>query len=339
MGLKKYILGSVLLILVVFAYTFSIESGDYRVELLDSVILLPVAAWVVVPAIVLFVLSVLHIVFYGMKNYFEIKSIKKDTSSLKNLLNKKLLKEKTNEIFKNKDLKEIADTLSQLDIDITDTNFSSQDNNITKTAKQLFEIRAGKFVSTKELKLNDTNPIMVENILNKVKIDDDYALEIVKNSKKYTPNIVKSAFLRVLESKSITTVKKILEDIKLDSDMLMALFKKDSEQKVDFAMDNEAIIKLLKSVTLSNSQLIQMANIYKQSMTPDQIIKLFEDLTTTDESYTVVYLYVLSQYEMLDKMRDILENSASDEYLPFKALVDLKDAGKHTYSLDNLCIK
>jgi predicted house-cleaning noncanonical NTP pyrophosphatase (MazG superfamily) len=339
MGLKKYILGSVLLILVVFAYTFSIESGDYRVELLDNVILLPVAAWVVVPTIVLFVLSVLHIIFYGMKNYFEIKSIKKDTSSLKNLLNKKLLKEKTNEIFKNKDLKEIADILSQLDIDITDTNFSSQDNNVTKTAKQLFEIRAGKFVSTKELKLNDSNPIMVENILNKIKIDDDYALDIVKNSKKYTPNIVKSAFLRVLESKSITTVKKILEDIKLDSDMLMALFKKDSEQKVDFAMDNEAIIKLLKSVTLSNSQLIQMANIYKQSMTPDQIIKLFEDLTTIDESYTVVYLYVLSQYEMLDKMRDILENSASDEYLPFKALVDLKDAGKHTYSLDNLCIK
>jgi len=339
MGLKKYILGSIILILVVFAYTYSIELGDYKVELFDKVILLPVAVWIVVPTIVLFIMSVLHIIYYGMKNYFEIKSIKKDTSSLKNLLNKKLLKEKANEIFKNKDLKEVADILSQLDIDVTDTNFSSKDDNITKTAKQLFEIKAGKFVSTKELKLNDSNPIMIENILNKIKIDDSYALEIVKNSKKYTQNVVKSAFLKVLQSKSITTVKKILEDIELDSDMLIALFEKDSKQKVDFAMNNETITKLLKNVTLSNVKLIQIANIYKQTMTPDQIIKLFEDLATTDEKYSTAYLYVLSQYEMLDKMRDILENSANDEYLPFKALVDLKDVGKHTYSLDNLCIK
>jgi hypothetical protein len=42
---------------------------------------------------------------------------------------------------------------------------------------------------------------------------------------------------------------------------------------------------------------------------------------------------------MIDKMRDILDNSASDDYIPFKALVDLKDAGKHNYSLDTLSIK
>jgi hypothetical protein len=42
---------------------------------------------------------------------------------------------------------------------------------------------------------------------------------------------------------------------------------------------------------------------------------------------------------MIDKMRDIIENSAADEYIPFKALVDLKDAGKHIYSLDSISIK
>ena len=58
MGLKKYILGSVLLILAVFAYTFSIESGDYRIELMDQGFVLPVAVWIVAPVFFLFLMSV-----------------------------------------------------------------------------------------------------------------------------------------------------------------------------------------------------------------------------------------------------------------------------------------
>ena len=104
-------------------------------------------------------------------------------------------------------------------------------------------------------------------------------------------------------------------------------------------MTNDVILSTIKKVKLTNTDLITIIKDYKKLMTPDQIIKLFEDLAQEKEEYTTSYLYVLSEYEMIDKMRDILVNSGANEYIPFKALVDLKDAGKHTYSLDALSFK
>ena len=121
--------------------------------------------------------------------------------------------------------------------------------------------------------------------------------------------------------------------------MLIALLKKDSEQDKQTAMTNEEILKIIKKVVLSNDELIKIANNYKNSMSPDQIIKLYEDISAVNEEFTVAYLYILSEYEMIDTMRDILSNSANNEFVAYRALIDLKDAGKHTYSLDTLCYK
>ena len=156
---------------------------------------------------------------------------------------------------------------------------------------------------------------------------------------KNSQDIIKFAFLKALDSKSMTSIKKVLTELTVDNEMVKALLKKDSEQNPEFAMTNDIILNMIKKVELTNTDLIEAIKDYKKSMTPDQIIKLFEDLTQEKEEYTTAYLYVLAEYEMIDKMRDILVNSAVNEYVAFKALVDLKDAGKHTYSLDALCYK
>ena len=41
---------------------------------------------------------------------------------------------------------------------------------------------------------------------------------------------------------------------------------------------------------------------------------------------------------MIDKLREVLANTNENDYVAFKALVDLKDAGKH-YNLENLSYK
>lgn len=339
MGLKKYILGSVILVLAVFAYTFSLESGDYRVELFDYVLILPIAIWIVVPTLVLFLLTVLHILFYGIKNYFTIKAVTKDSETLATLVNKKLLNETSKTNFQNTNLKKIGSIIEQLDIDITNSNFSSGNKDINKTIDQIFTIRSGKYVSTKELKLDNHNPLMIENFKNRIEQDVEFALEVIQKSGNYPQAIIKPAFFKVLENKSITTIKKLLDSITFDEEMVIALLKKDGEQENQFAMTNEQILNIIKKVKLSNTQLIEIAKNYKVLMSPDQIIKLYEDLTLENDDYTFAYLYILAEYEMVDKMRDILDNSAPTEFAPFKALVDLKDAGKNTYSLDSICYK
>ncbi|MEA3512395.1 MAG: hypothetical protein U9R37_02240 [Campylobacterota bacterium] len=339
MGLKKYILGSILLILIIFGYTFSIEAGDYRIAIFDYIFVFPIALWIVLPVIFLFLFTILHILFYGMKNFFKLKAVTKDSESLVKLINNKLLDKELNLNFQNEDIKHIANILTQLDLTVTNSNFSSSNKEITKTVDCIFDIKSGKYISTKDLKLEDNTVPMIENIKNRIKKDENFALEVLKPNQGYNQEIVKDAFLRVLETKSITTIKKQLENLTFDNKMLIELFKKDSSSNIEFSMTNDDILRLIKKATLTNNELIDIANIYKTSMSPEQVIKLFEEISTFNEDFNSAYLYVLAQYEMVDKMRDILDNSATNEYVPFKALVDLKDSGKHFYSLDTLCYK
>ncbi|MEA2050504.1 MAG: hypothetical protein U9O56_07225 [Campylobacterota bacterium] len=339
MGLKKYIFAGLLLIIAIFGYVFSIESGDYKVEIFDYTLILPLAVWIIAPTVLLFVVSVLHIIYYGLKNFFALKAVTKDVNSFTTLISKRILNEDSNLTFQNKQFKELADILKQIELDIEDVNFSTTNEDINKISEQLKSIKSGQYISEKELKLSKENPIMIQNLINRASIDDNFSLDVIKSNNQYNKAIIKKAFSKVLESKSMTTLKKHLDDISFDNDMLTNLFKKDSEQKNEFAMTNDQIMKLIKKVEFTNSELIQIANYYKSSMTPDQIIKLFEDIASLNEEYTISYLYVLSEYEVIDKIRDILVNSNQNEYTSFKALIDLKDAGKHTYSLDRLCYK
>ncbi|MFW2427698.1 hypothetical protein ACN4F5_12035, partial [Aliarcobacter butzleri] len=49
-------------------------------------------------------------------------------------------------------------------------------------------------------------------------------------------------------------------------------------------------------------------------------------------------LHALGEFEMADKVREVLANAEENEFLPFKALVDLKDAGKK-YNVETLSHK
>lgn len=339
MGLKKYIFGSLILIIAIFGYAFSLESGDYRIQILDFVFVLPVALWIVAPALLIFALTLLHMIYYGLKNYFSLKAVNKDSNSMLKLLQKKLLNEKSNITFQNAQFKELSEIISQLEISVKDRNFSTENKDISKTVEQIFEIMSGKYISNKELKLPNDNPMMIQNLINRVNSDDNFAQEAIKKEKGYDKQVVKAAFSKVLETKSITTVKKLIDEIDFDKDMLFKLFEKDSEQKAEFSMTNEMIQKLISKVELTNDDLITIAKIYIKSMSPDQIIKLYEDISSTNEEFTSSYLYVLCEFEVTDKVRDILLNSGTNEFTAYKALIDLKDAGKHSYNIESISYK
>jgi len=339
MGLKNYIVGSLVLTIIILGYVFSIETGDYQIKILDFTLTLPTAVWVILPMLVLLLLTIIHIFFYGLKNYFAVKAVTKDSQSIISLINKRLLNESLNVTFQNKNLKEISTILAQLEIAAKDSNFNSENKDLSKTVEQTFLINSGKYITSKELKLKEDNPLMILNTKNRITLDDNFALEVLKSADKYSNEIVQFAFYKVIDTKSMTSIKKVLPELSLDNKMVIVLLKKDAQQTPEFAMENEQILSTIKKVKLSNNELIEIIKNYKNTMTPDQIISLFENISKENEEYTTAYLYVLAEYEMIDKIRDILSNSATDEYISFKALVDLKDAGKNTYSLDALSYK
>jgi len=339
MGLKKYIFGALALIIGISGYVFTLEHGEYTVTIAEKSLVLPIAAWVVVPAVILFVFSIAHMMFYGMKNYLKLKAVDKDYEAMITFISKKLLNEEPNVTFKNEKFKDLGKIMDQLNLTLAKDHFTSTSKVLNTTTEQLINIKGGTYVPAKELKLANDNPIMIENLKNRIETDENFCLDVIKKDSGYPFELVKKAFLKALETKSMTTIKKYIDDMQFDADMLIALFKKDSEQQKEFALTNETIFKLIKNSDLTNDQLIQIATQYKKSMSPDQIINLFEDIASLDEDYTPAYLYVLTEYEMIDKIRDILSASSSNEYTSYKALLDLRDSGKHTYSLSSLCYK
>jgi hypothetical protein len=271
--------------------------------------------------------------YFSLKGILINRGIQKDNENILSLLNKRLLGETSSKEFKSKEAKAIGEILSQLDIKIHDLDFSSSNERVNTTAKNIINIKAGKYVSSKELSLSSDNLLMQKNLKNRIDVDDNFALEIVKKQSENTTDVFKCAFTKIIEIKSMTTIKKLLENITLDLELLNILIQKDSKEKNEFSLDNAVLLNMMKNIELTNKDLISIGKAYKKTMAPDQLIKLFEDIITNNEKLSESYLYILAEYEMIDQMREILASSQKDEFIIYKAYLDLKDNGKH-YTLD-----
>ena len=335
MGLKKYIAFSLLLIIAVYIFVFSIQTGNFTVSILDYSLALPIAVWVVLPLVVLFLVTILHIVFYGFKNYLQASAIKKDEENIIEFFKDLLLGNNSNKKFKQKALKELADILAQMKLSPKVENFESSNNDIKTVVNNMIKINSGEYVSDKSFKFNKNGQIAQKNILNKVNEDVDYAIDVLKKSKDFSDKIVKAAFFNVVENKTMTTIKKLLDGLKLDKEMLIELMKKDCENS-DFALEHDTIIKYIKDVEFDKEDYLTFAKLYKKSVQPDELIKMFETISNDNELAMDAYLVVLFEYEMIDKVRETLNGYKKEEYQSFRALLDLKDSGKY-YTLENLC--
>ncbi len=336
MGIKKYIFASLILIGAVAGYVFSLESADYRIEILDTVVILPIAAWIVIPTIILFVASLLHMFYYSFKAYLNKRNIVKDKETLVEMIKENISGQHQLKTFKSDTFKEVGNILNQLDISVSNTEFESENNTINSLANKILQINAGEYVQLKEFKLDPNSDLVTQNNINKTKIDESYALDVLNKATSHQHILVEAAFTKMLQTKSFTTIKKVVDGLKLNKQMTIELLITDASYEDQFTFTSHEIIDLIKKSEFTKDDYLLIAKKYTNRMGPEQIIKLFEDISSEDELATEAYLYILFEYEMIDNVREITSNSQKDEYLPYKALLDLKDNGKH-YNLDNIC--
>ena len=83
MGLKKYIISSILLIIIIEGYVFSLEANDYTIVIMDNTFTFPIAVWAIIPVIILFVASIFHMLFYGFRTFLNSRAVEKDEKKLK----------------------------------------------------------------------------------------------------------------------------------------------------------------------------------------------------------------------------------------------------------------
>ncbi len=337
MGFKKYFIFSIILIVAIFGYAYSLELGEYNVSFFGYSLTLPVAAWLIVPISFLALATFLHILWYAMLNYFKHRAVIKDHETMIKMIKSSLLEK--NEIFKFKtqEFKNLSSILSQLKIDVKENRFSCLDEELNKIVANVQDVKDGKYVSDKTFKVNENSSLANLNMLNKVNNQIDFAVDVLKKPESFSSNVVIQSFENVLEEKSMTTIKKLYKNIKLDKEMAKKLFEKDAANN-EFGFTSEELLKIVKDLNYDKNDYLALAKNYETILKPDQIIALFEKLSLELEEAIPAYLHVLFEYEMIDKAREVLANTKDNEYSAFKALLDLKEVGKH-YNLEAISYK
>ena len=337
MGFKKYFIFSVILIVAIFGFVYSLELGEYNISLFDYSLTLPISVWLIIPISLLALATFVHILWYGIINYFKQRAIKKDYETMLKMIKANLAEKDESYRFKTPEFKNLYSIFSQLKVDVKDNRFSCADDELNKIVSNIQDVKNGKYVSDKSLKVNETTTLANLNMLNKVNEQIDFAVDVLKKPENFSSNVVLQSFENVLEEKSMTTIKKLYKNIRLDKNMAKKLFEKDAANN-EFGFTHEEILKIVKDLDYKKEDYLALAKNYETILKPDQIIALFEKLSNESEDAIPAYLHVLFEYEMIEKAKDILVNTKDTEYSPFKALLDLKDAGKH-YNLEAISYK
>ena len=344
MKIGLYIVFSLLFIIGVIAGVYMINPNTFSFEVFGiNLPKLPVAVWMAIPVALLAIASVFHMAFYGTRNFFAQRKWKGDVKKLEDSVYWALINEPTQASFSHEELKKAASllgesTLHPLDLESADVPFK-----LKETAKAIKKINEGEYVDLKNQKfakhLSDTNPIALKNHENHLEAEPAFALKVLDFREKYNDSLVQKALDKIVETQDFYTVKKYAKDI--GKERFFKMLERVKEGK-DIGFSLDMLKSFIKEYDLDCKDYYKIASATLEHFTPDENLELFKNLSQEDEKAMPSYLYLLFKYEMLDKVKDILEELPEEEYKAFRALFSLKK-GKFNYktsdiiTIDNIC--
>jgi len=333
MGIKRYILLTVVYMLAVGLYVYSFNGDMYTLEVYKFSLELPIALWIVLPTILLFVASTTHMMYYSLKDFWKQRAINKDFENYKTALSEKVVGEDSALKYKTELFKFIGKSIKMLSYnDVED--FNSDNEKIESNRKVLKDLNDGKVVDLKKYKLSSQNKLIEQNSLNRLKEDSKYSSTILKDCKDESSELCQKAYAEYIKYASYDDIKKL--EFAPTKEMFRVLMERylEEEGTVAIKIDLDEIQDLLMQFKASREDYLELAYEIKIKLEPDALIALFEKLYNSPEHQAAAdaYLYVLNELQMIDKIRDILENSDEDEFEKWKTILFLRDHGKNVNS-------
>ncbi|MBE0494902.1 MAG: fatty-acid--CoA ligase [Campylobacterales bacterium] len=327
MGIKRYILLSLVFIVAVGLYVFSFEGAQLSREFFGLSVTLPVALWVIIPSIALVLASVVHMVFYYAKAGLQERARKKDYEHFIDAAKASLLGEESHVGFKSHWFKLPAELLSRMTLKPDATAEGIEDEELRTVAEVVVRVRQGEVVELKKYKLRQDNPLVMLNKLNQLNTNPKLASEFLKNCVLDETQLCIKAFEVLLQSASYAEIKRLGRP--LDETMILDLLRRHADGDDALHMEEIECEALLASPALSKQGLIKAAKILLPILNPDAVVLLFEKLYNARVEACDAFLYVLFELQMIDRVREVLENSDKDDLVKFKLLLFLRDHGKH----------
>jgi len=335
MRISLYFLSALLLMIIIGAYANALELGSHTLNILGTPMVLPVYIWAIIPMAILLFFTLIHMIFYSMKNFIFIKKWKNDAKKLEESLYWSLLKEPKEYKYTIEEIGGFAKVLKKSTIDFSGpTEGLSQ--KFTDIIALVKDINRGEYIDLKErgldTRLSKTNPIFIKNTLNKLDIDHKFAEEVLQSQDKHSTEVVAKALITFAKFENFTKAKKFITSFSIESFFIMADRSVAGE---DLGMDEETIELFSSTLKFGCKEYMRLARITSKMFAPDKNLLMFRRFQSKYENASSAYISILFDYEMLDAIEEYLDEHPDNEFMRYRALYTLKKTHSK-YKIDNL---
>lgn len=329
MQLKRYTIASLILMILVAAAVYSIDNESISFDLLGMHFPnLPVAFWVVVPLIIMYLASLLHMGVYALVGNFKLRRLNKDHEKMIDALRDSLLGvTERNYVYKSDAYKLMGKLIDNALILPYETLRSVGNEKIDEALELMRDVKEKKKVDIKKFHLPTTTSIAIQNNLNRFERGEIDADSVLSRPDSYGEIVCAKAYESYVKTASVGSVMKFKHLFTKAS--LIDFVQRINASDNGIQITNEELATIFASLKLSSYDWVDLSEAMSKNMLPEQRIRLFEMLSEHNDDAMEGYLYTLYDLQMIDTANEILNNTAHNDYLIFKAYRDLKKANKH----------
>lgn len=322
MGAHRYFWSSMIFVIVVGMFVYTVESGNYAFSFLGKTLDLPIAIWFIIPIGVFAILSVFHISFHGISFNRKLSNVEKDYNSLTNFFKEAILQKQNDVHFitkKDHDLIHIVEFLSGKNPHLDDI----KEPEIKELMDMVNKINAGEVVDIKKYKLDEQNPLFIKNELNKLNQDIAYTEIILKDSQNET--LKKQAYKSLVKNSDYSLIQKYDAIKSIDDARIIADRFLDEE---DFKVPNDEIFKIIQKYDFKIHDYIYFIEKLRTKIAPEAILEIFDNIKDKDSATLEAYFYALYEYQMIDKLKEEISHNLNQEFTrKYEILLKLRDEG------------
>ncbi len=332
MRLGLYTFASLAFIGLVAGFVYTLVPGNYVLEIAGLNLNLPIALWVVIPLLLLLLLTILHMLYHGTRNYFVRRKWQRDIDTMQDALYWSLVNEPKEHSYAIPQIAEGASILASSTLKLTGSP-QGVNSKLSKTAEWVKKIDEGEYVDLKKIKIerfmSKDNPLLIKNQLNRLHNDAEFADEILRSRESYADSLVNAALKKAVETQTMFKLKKYAHLLSFD-DIEVLLERADEGEDVGFSLD--IVESFIEEKRLECPNYLRLVSSAIEAFDPDQNLTFFKKLASENPKAQAAYLFLLFRYEMIEKAESFLDEHEDDEFVAFRAFLALKK-GKYNYKV------
>jgi hypothetical protein len=289
---------------------------------------LPIAFWVVVPVIVMYFASLLHMGVYALVGSYKLRRLGKDHDKMVDALRDALLGvSDRNYVYKSDAYKLMGKLIDNSLVLPYETLRAVGNETIDEALELMRDVKEKKKVDIKKFHLANTTSIAIQNNLNRLERGEIDADVVLSRPESYGDIVCAKAFESYVKTASVGSIMKFKRFFTKVS--LLDFVQRINAAENGIQVTNEELAALFSGLKLERNDWIDLSEAISKNMLPEQRIRLFESLSENNDEAMEGYLYTLYDLQMIETADEILNNTGHADYQIFKAYRDLKRANKH----------